>query len=104
LAIPLLLSPAMNAGLGGYIAAITPDHLQGRMNSVISLTWLVAAPLSPLVGSQLLARFGLGTTLWVLAGALMITVAATFLVRPLWRIGRPYTWAADMITWPPAAA
>lgn len=98
LAVPMLLVPALNAGLGGYVAAITPDRLQGRLSSVTSLTWLLAAPASPVLGSQLLAHTGLGATLWALAVALSVTVGLLFLVKPLWRIGRPETWASDLIT------
>lgn len=101
LAAPLLLAPALNAGLGGYVAAITPNNLQGRLSSVLSLCWLLSAPLSPVVGSQLLSHFGIGVTLWVLALALVVTVILIVFVRPLWRIGLPPTWAGDLISWPP---
>jgi MFS family permease len=103
LAVPLMLAPALNAGLGGYVVSITPDALQGRLNSVLSLCWLVSAPLSPVLGSQLLANVGIGVTLWVLAGLLVITVVLLIFVRPLWRIGLPDSWSADVITWPPTA-
>lgn len=102
LGVPLLLAPALNAGLGGYVAAITPHNLQGRLSSVLSLCFLLSAPLSPVVGSQLLAHFGIGVTLWVLAAALAITTVVIMFVRSLWRIGLPDTWAADLIAWPPS--
>lgn len=99
--IPIMLAPALNAGLGGYVAAITPHNLQGRLSSVLSLCFLLSAPLSPVVGSQLLAHFGLGVTLWVLAIALALTTILIMFTRSLRRVGLPDTWAADVITWPP---
>lgn len=98
--IPILLAPALNAGMLGYVAAITPDALQGRLNSALSLTWLLSAPVAPVVGSQLLAAFGIGPTLWAFAALLLLTTVAISLVRPLWRIGLPPTWADDAISWP----
>lgn len=100
LGIPMLLAPALNAGLGGYVAAITPHNLQGRLSSVLSLCFLLSAPLSPVVGSQLLARYGLGTTLWVLAIALAATTVLITFMRSLRRIGLPATWADDRLNWP----
>lgn len=103
--IPIMLAPALNAGLGGYVAAVTPHNLQGRLNSVLSLSFLLSAPLSPVVGSQLLAHFGLGVTLWVLAAALAVTTILISLMRSLRQIGLPATWADHRITWPrPAPA
>ena len=32
----LLLNPAGNAGIGSYRIAVTPDHLQGRLQSPCS--------------------------------------------------------------------
>lgn len=100
LGVPMLLAPALNAGLGGYVAAITPHNLQGRLSSVLSLCFLLSAPLSPVVGSQLLARYGLGSTLWVLAIALAVTTILITFVRSLRRIGLPATWADDRLNWP----
>ncbi|MFD6091910.1 MFS transporter [Oerskovia sp. NPDC060338] len=100
LPVAVLLVPAVNAGLAGYAAAITPHELQGRLASIMGLTGLVAGPLIPLVGAGLLERFGIGTALVVLAGLLAGTVGAIATVRPLWRIGTPRTWAADSLPAP----
>ena len=95
LPVAVLLVPAVNAGLSGYAAAITPPQMQGRLASVMGLTGLAAGPLVPLVGSGLLDRYGIGTTLAVLAGLLVVTVAVLGTVRSLWRVGTPDTWAQD---------
>ncbi|WP_454041202.1 MFS transporter [Cellulosimicrobium sp. Marseille-Q8652] len=91
----VLLVPAVNAGLSGYAAAVTPAQMQGRLSSVLGLTGLAAGPLVPLVGSGLLARYGIGTALAVLAGLLVVTVVVLSTSRPLWRVGTPDTWADD---------
>ena len=100
LPLAVLLVPAVNAGLAGYAAAITPNQLQGRLASVMGLTGLAAGPLIPLVGSGLLERFGIGTALTALAGLLVATVAAITTARPLWRVGLPDTWADDALPAP----
>ena len=97
LPVAVLLVPAVNAGLAGYAAAITPHEMQGRLASIMGLTGLVAGPLIPLVGAGLLERYGIGTALVVLAGLLAGTVGAIATVRPLWRIGTPQTWADDSL-------
>lgn len=91
----VVLVPAVNAGLSGYAAAITPPRMQGRLSSVMGLTGLAAGPLVPLVGSGLLDRYGIGVALTVLAGLLAATVAVLSTVRSLWRVGTPDTWAQD---------
>lgn len=100
----MLFAPALNAGVLSYVTAITPGPLQGRMAATLGLTGLVAGPAAPLVGSLLLANLGIGATMWVFAAALAALFLALFLVRPLWRIGLPDTWAADVIEWPTAEA
>jgi MFS family permease len=100
----MLFAPALNAGMLSYIMAITPGRLQGRMSATLGLTGIVAGPAAPLAGSLLLAELGIGPALWVFAAALIVLFLALFLVRPLWRIGLPETWAADVIEWPTAGA
>ncbi|MBD8000115.1 MULTISPECIES: MFS transporter [Oerskovia] len=101
LPLAVLLVPAVNAGLAGYAAAITPLEMQGRLASIMGLTGLAAGPLIPLVGAGLLDRFGIGTALVALAGLLVATVAVIAAARPLWRVGTPETWADDAL---PSAA
>lgn len=92
-----VLVPAANSGLAGYAAAITPPQLQGRFASVMDLTVVVALPVAPLVGSGLLATWGIGPALGVLAGLLGVTVVAVWCARPVRRIGLPPTWVDDVI-------
>ncbi|MDO8150741.1 MFS transporter [Isoptericola sp. b408] len=89
--------PAANAGLAGYVAAITPPQMQGRLSSVLELSGVVALPSAPLVGAGLLASAGLPTTLVVLAGVLGVAVVGVWCARPVRRIGLPASWADDAI-------
>lgn len=100
----MLFAPALNAGLLSYVTAITPGHMQGRMSATVGLTGLVALPTAPLVGSLLLANLGIGAAMWVFSAVWTLLFLALFLVRPLWRIGLPDTWEADVVEWPTAGA
>jgi MFS family permease len=100
MAVGFALIPAVNAGVGGYITAIVPDALQGRVNSVTSLGYLAVAPISPVVAGALLAQLGIVPTLWIMAAALAAGVIGVACVAEVRRIGRPDTWGADLIEWP----
>ncbi|QDZ14554.1 MFS transporter [Humibacter ginsenosidimutans] len=96
--------PPVNAGLLGYVSAITPQNMQARMNSVLSLSWTAVAPVAPLLGGILLSTAGVHWTLAVFAGMLMVGVIAFAANRAVRRVGLPTTWAADLVVWPPTAA
>ncbi|HWV78108.1 MAG TPA: MFS transporter [Isoptericola sp.] len=96
----VLLVPAVNAALAGYTAAITPGEMQGRLASVLGLSGVAAMPLAPLVGGSLLGAGGIGLVLWTLVAVLTATVVGLALVRPLWRVGTPDTWADDALPMP----
>lgn len=98
----MFFAPALNAGMLGYVTAITPGHMQGRMAGTMGLTSLVAGPTAPLVGSLLLAGLGIGTAMWWFAAGWVVLFLAMFAVRPLWRVGLPDTWEADVVEWPAA--
>ncbi len=74
LAAALFLGPTTNAALFGHQAAITPDHLQGRVVSVVLLSATSAAALAPGLAGLLLARFPTGTVMLVFP--LLVVVAA----------------------------
>jgi MFS family permease len=98
----VLLVPTVNAAMAGYTAAVTPPQLQGRLSSVLGLSGLAAGPVAPLVGGALLDAGGIGTVLWSLVGLMAVTVVALCLVRSLWRVGTPDTWADDALPVPTA--
>ncbi|MFI2362326.1 MFS transporter [Promicromonospora sp. NPDC019610] len=97
LAVGVFLYPALNAGFTGYLTVIVPDRMMGRATSLLGLTGLIAAPAAPVLGSALLEGWGIGVTLWVMVGAMVAVLVALRLTRPLMRIGRPDTWAADVL-------
>ncbi|MGI5189681.1 MFS transporter [Promicromonospora sp. CA-289599] len=97
LAFGVFLYPALNAGFTGYLTVIVPDRMMGRATSLLGLTGLIAAPAAPVLGSALLEGFGIGTSLWVMVVAMACVLLALSLTRPLMRIGKPDTWAADAV-------
>ncbi|MER6200562.1 MFS transporter [Streptomyces sp. NPDC001586] len=56
LALGLFLAPAINAALFGRLAATTPDHLQGRVISVVVLFATLTASAAPLASGLLVER------------------------------------------------
>jgi MFS family permease len=97
LAFGVFLYPALNAGFTGYLTVIVPDRMMGRATSLLGLTGLIAAPAAPVLGSALLEGLGIGTSLWVMVGAMACVLLALSLTRPLMRIGKPDTWAGDAL-------
>jgi MFS family permease len=97
LALGVFLYPALNAGFTGYLTVIVPDRMMGRATSLLGLTGLIAAPAAPVLGSALLEGLGIGASLWVMVGAMACVLLALGCTRPLMRIGRPDTWAADAL-------
>ena len=95
-----LLIPALNSAMSGYVAAVTPGQMQGRLSSVLGLSGVAALPIAPLVGGTLLDVGGIGVVLWTLVGLLTLTVGALCLVRSLWRVGTPDTWSDDALPMP----
>ena len=68
------LGEILQAGqLGALVASIAPPHLRGRYMGVFGLSFGTAAFLGPLIGTQVLERFG-EDALW--SGALALCVAA----------------------------
>ncbi|MCL2516610.1 MAG: MFS transporter, partial [Microbacteriaceae bacterium] len=98
-AIGFVLLPAVNSGIGGYVAAIVPDALQGRVNSVSSLGYLAVAPIAPVIAGAVLAHLGIQPTLWIFAAGLAAGVVLIAFVKEIRRIGTPETWADDLIEW-----
>lgn len=74
LAAAVFLGPTANAALFGYQAAVTPDHLQGRVVSLLLLAATSTAALAPALAGVLLAHVAGRTAL--LAFPLLVAVAA----------------------------
>ncbi|MFF7635003.1 MFS transporter [Kitasatospora sp. NPDC008050] len=74
LAAAVFLGPTANAALFGYQAAVTPDHLQGRVVSLLLLAATSAAALAPALAGVLLAHVAGRTAMLVFP--LLVAVAA----------------------------
>jgi MFS family permease len=96
--------PPVNAGLLGYVSAIMPQTMQARMNSALSLSWTLVAPLAPLLGGALLSAFGIGWSLAAFATLLLAGFIALAANRAVRRVGRPETWEHHLVAWPPRSA
>lgn len=96
-----LFIPPVNSGLLGYVSAITPQTMQARMNSVLSLSWTVVAPLAPLLSGALLSTLGVGWSIAAFASLLLVGFVLFALNRAVRRIGLPGTWEDDLVRWPP---
>jgi len=88
-ALAVFLGPSCNAALFGYQAAITPDHLQGRVLSVIFLAAMSASAAAPFLSGVFVTTWGSTRTILIFAAsvavaALTATLAAGIrTMRPL---------------------
>ncbi|MGN6414435.1 hypothetical protein [Flexivirga sp.] len=85
LVVGFVLNPAPNAGFMTYVMLITPDALQGRVQSALMTCVLAMSPLAPAAGGLFTEWWGGEPTLVVL-GALTFVVASLMLVGPLRRM------------------
>ncbi len=77
-----LLNPVNNVTQWSLRQLLTPDHLQGRMNSIFRTVYWGAWPAGNLVGGYLGSLFGARTTIF-LAGLLFGGLSLIFLLGPL---------------------
>lgn len=86
LIVGFLLTPALNAGFMTYVMLITPETMQGRVQSALMTCVLAMSPLAPAVGGLLVEWWG-GEPALVSLGALLLVVASLIvLVGPLRRM------------------
>jgi predicted MFS family arabinose efflux permease len=92
LAIGTFLLPANNAGIGAYLSFVTPEELQGRMNSAAGFVSGGLTPLAPVVAGALLAAIG-GTPSTLVGAALVACSIVPLVLEPsVRRLGRPTEW------------
>lgn len=78
LGLTLVIFPAANAALFGYLAAVTPDEMQGRVISVLLTAATSMASLAPLLAGVLYESFGArGTVLGFTAATVVSAAVAT---------------------------
>lgn len=78
--------PTWGAAIGATQLRSVPDHLLGRVQSAVMLVALGAVPVAQLAAGFLLQVAGPTRTILLLAGVLLVTLAAALLSRSL---GRP---------------
>lgn len=88
IALAIFVGPACNAALFGYQAAMTPDHLQGRVLSVIFLVAMSAASAAPVLAGVFVTAFSPTTSILLFATAVS-TSALTATFAPAIRQVRP---------------
>jgi predicted MFS family arabinose efflux permease len=74
LGLGLFLNPAGNAGIQSYRVAVTPDGLQGRIQSTSQFVSMSVMPLAPVLAGALLAGIG-GERAVAVLGVLTMAVA-----------------------------
>lgn len=84
LAASMVLLPALNAGLSGYMVLATPSELVGRVGSAGQVLGMGAMPLAPVLAGFGLELVGRPGTLMV-AGALCLMSVAMVLLTPALR-------------------
>jgi MFS family permease len=87
-AVAVFVGPACNAALFAYQAAITPDHLQGRVLSVIFLFAMSAAATAPLLAGLLVTGWGSRAAIVVFASVVAVS-AVTATLAPAIRTMEP---------------
>ena len=103
IAIAVILFPALNSGLIGYASVITPSKLQGRMNAVMNLSSVIVAPIGPIVAGALLSALNVNLAMGSFAALFIIGAIVFSFYKPIRTIGKPDTWEADLVEWPPRA-
>ncbi|WP_127501376.1 MFS transporter [Actinoplanes solisilvae] len=79
IALAIFVGPACNAALFGYQAAMTPDHLQGRVLSVIFLVAMSAAAAAPFLAGVFVTAFSPAAGILLFAAAVSASaLTATF--------------------------
>ena len=95
LGLGLFLNPAGNAGIGSYRIAVTPDALQGRIQSTMQFVSMSAMPLSPVLAGALLSGLGGGPAMAVLGVLTALVALIPTLSRSVRAVPRPADWASD---------
>lgn len=81
-----LLTPALNAGFLTYVMLITPETMQGRVQSALMTCVLAMSPLAPAVGGLLVQWWGGEPALVSLGVMLLVVASLVVLVGPLRRM------------------
>ncbi|TWE12079.1 MFS transporter [Rudaeicoccus suwonensis] len=78
-----LMLPAVNAGFLTYVMLITPDSMQGRVQSALMTMVMSTTPLAPVAGGALVQLIGGEATMAVFGGLVLACALLALTVRPL---------------------
>ncbi len=92
LAVALLGNPAGNACISSYMAATTPDRLQGRANAALMFSAMILTPLAPVVGGAVLAVWGGRTAMLAAAVLTALSAVPLLLSRDVRTLPTPDRW------------
>ncbi|MFC6707939.1 MFS transporter [Flexivirga alba] len=81
-----LLTPALNAGFMTYVMLITPEAMQGRVQSALMTCVMGMSPLAPAIGGLLVEWWGGEAALAALGGLAFIVASLVVLAGPLRRM------------------
>lgn len=93
LAIGTFLFPANNSGIGAYLATITPDPMQGRVNAAGGLIADGVSPAAPLLAGVFLAAIGGMWSMFLATGLVAVSLVPLLVTPEIMRLGRPSEWS-----------
>lgn len=92
LAVALVGLPSINAATYSYLVAVTPDRLQGRVNSGLMFSATAVQPAGPVVGGFLLALVGGVPAMLATTAVMAVGVLALALNGEVRRLPVPARW------------
>jgi MFS family permease len=100
LGLATLLLPANNSAISAYLAAVTPDHFQARMNAAAGLIASGMLPLAPVLAGGLIGVIGGGGAVLIGAALSALSLVPLLVTREVRTLGPPDTWqpASDEAT------
>ncbi|MBV9823005.1 MAG: MFS transporter [Actinobacteria bacterium] len=88
------LLPTTNSGISAYLVTVTPDRLQGRVNSAGGFIAEGVLPVAPALAGVLVESVGGGAATLVGAACIALSVLPILASRAIRTLGRPGSWAA----------
>ena len=94
LGVGFFLLPTTNSGISAYMVTVTPDRLQGRVNSAGGFLSGAVGPLAPALAGVLVEWVGGGPATLIGAVCIALSMVPVLASRPIRTLGRPGSWAA----------
>lgn len=83
--------PSVNAAAIGFVMAITPTRLQGRVGSAVSMLSLATTPAATLLAGWGVAEFGMRATVGAFAASFAVAILLAMASR-IRSIPKPEAW------------